>query len=186
MVSGLDGGEIIRTREEFDRRLEAGWENGVETVQSCITNLGKVYGAVLQGRSLASGKHPAAWDATMNDLQAQMKVLTAGEYVMDTPTRWLWCIPRFVRAMEVRLTRIRNTGPERDERMIRSVAPWVQCVRELREQGAHQDDAVAEQFEELFWLVQEYRVAVFAQELRTSVPVSEKRLRQQLDTIIGG
>lgn len=88
--------------------------------------------------------------------------------------------------MEVRLTRLRNIGPERDELMQRKVQPWVQCVRELHEQGAHQDDSVAHAFEELFWMVQEFRVAEFAQELKTAVPVSDKRLRGQLDKILGG
>jgi ATP-dependent helicase HrpA len=87
--------------------------------------------------------------------------------------------------MEVRLARMRSGGPERDEVMMRSVSPWVKCVEELRSQGADTDDAVADEYEALFWMVQEFRVAVFAQELKTVIPVSDKRLREQLAKITG-
>jgi len=186
MLVGIDGKTVIRSREDFEARVLSGMDEGLRAVQGSITNLSKVYGAVLQGRSLARSKHPAAWRVTVQDLQEQIKVLTIDGYLLNTPTRWLWCFPRYVRAMEVRLNRMRSSGPERDEQMIRSVAPWVKCVEELRSQGANTDDAVADAFEVLFWMVQEYRVAVFAQELKTSVPVSDKRLRAQLDKIIGG
>ena len=34
--------------------------------------------------------------------------------------------------------------------------------------------------EDFFWLIEEYKVSFFAQELRTTVPVSEKRLRERM------
>ncbi len=37
--------------------------------------------------------------------------------------------------------------------------------------------------EDYFWLIEEYKVSVFAQELKTAVPVSAKRLEQKLKTI---
>ncbi len=37
--------------------------------------------------------------------------------------------------------------------------------------------------EDLFWLIQEYRVSVYAQELRTSVPVSLKKLKKMIKHI---
>ena len=37
--------------------------------------------------------------------------------------------------------------------------------------------------EEYFWMVEEYKVSVFAQELKTAVPVSAKRLQQKLKQI---
>lgn len=185
MIAGIDGKSVIRSKEEFEGRLLGLLDDGLRSVQGGITNLSKVYGAVLQGRSMVSSKHPSAWRVTVRDIEQQMKVLTRDGYILNTPTRWLWCLPRYVRAMEVRLSRMRGSGPERDEQMMRSISPWVKCVEELRSQGADTDDAVAGAYEELFWMVQEFRVAVFAQELKTVVPVSDKRLRKQLEKITG-
>ncbi|MGJ8635722.1 MAG: ATP-dependent RNA helicase HrpA [Phycisphaerales bacterium] len=185
MIGGMDGKEILRSREEFEARLLSGFDGGLRAVQESISNLSKVYGALVASQTLVGSKHPEAWRYTLRDLEQQIKVLTRGDYMLETPTRWLWCVPRFVRAMEIRLDRMRKSGGvSRDETMMRTVSPWVKCIEELRSQGAATDDAVAGAYEELFWMVQEFRVAVFAQELRTSVPVSEKRLRQQLDLII--
>ena len=39
--------------------------------------------------------------------------------------------------------------------------------------------------EDFFWLLQEYKVSVFAQELKTPVPVSKKRLEKKLELISG-
>lgn len=186
LVSVLDGKPLMRSRSDFDASLIASWDTGLSAVQSCITNLAKVYAGLLNAKSLVSSKHPQVWSGALRDMDQQLELLTPSAFVLTTPSRWLWCYPRYCKAIETRLTRLRNIGPERDQQMQRDVQPWVQCVKELRDQGAHQDDAVAEAFEELFWMVQEYRVAIFAQELRTAVPVSDKRLRAQLDRIIGG
>ena len=37
--------------------------------------------------------------------------------------------------------------------------------------------------EAYFWLIEEYKVSIFAQELKTSVPVSKKRLKEKLKEI---
>lgn len=185
MAGGMDGREIIRTHEEFEARLLSSLDLGLKSVQESISNLSKVYGSIVLAQGLINSKHPDAWHSTVRDINQQLKTIMRGEYMLGTPTRWLWCIPRYVRAMEIRLDRLRKGGgPARDAQMIQTVTPWVKCIEELRNQGAAADDSVSEAYEELFWMVQEYRVAVFAQELRTSVQVSEKRLRQQLDLII--
>tara|TARA_R110002073_G_scaffold104622_1_gene236239 strand:- start:27866 stop:31747 length:3882 start_codon:yes stop_codon:yes gene_type:complete len=185
MIAGIDNKPILRSKSDFEACLMSITDRGLESVQTSISNLSKVFGAVLTAKSLVDSKHPVAWKNTLDDLGAQLKVLTRGDYVLSTPTQWLWCIPRYIRAMEIRLSRMRSSGPQKDEQMLRSVTPWVRCIEELRSQGADSDDAVAEAYEELFWMVQEYRVAVFAQELKTLVPVSDKRLRTQLAKITG-
>ncbi len=185
MIAGIDDRPILRSKEDFEACLMSVTHKGLECVQNSIQNLSKVFGAVLTARSLVESKHPQAWHNTLSDIQSQVQVLTRGEYVLSTPTRWLWCMPRYVRAMEIRLNRMRSGGPAKDEQMLRGISPWVRCLEELRSQGADQDDTVADAYEELFWMVQEYRVAVFAQDLRTIVPVSDKRLRAQLEKITG-
>jgi ATP-dependent helicase HrpA len=186
MQLGVDGQAVIRDRVEFERRLSAAWADGVQTVQQTISNLAQVLSGVLQAQSRITGSHPQAWDESILDIRTQLELLLYEQWEFLTPTRWLWCYPRYCRAIEIRMDRIRNIGPQRDQQMIRTVLPWVKCLQELRDQGAHQDDAVAQAYQDLFWMVQEYRVAAFAQELRTAMPVSDKRLRAQLDKIIGG
>ena len=186
MILALDGKGIIRTRDEFERRLGDAWDTGNRTMLGVIGDLSKVFGSVASARSILTEEFPKGWSHAIRDIRAQIETLTADRYLTRTPTRWLWCYPRFLRAIGVRLDRLRNIGAERDAQQMAKVEPWTRCVRELADQGAAHDDAVAHAYDDLCWMVQEWRVGVFAQELRTSVPVSDKRLRAQLDAIIHG
>jgi ATP-dependent helicase HrpA len=39
------------------------------------------------------------------------------------------------------------------------------------------------ELEQLRWMLQEYRVSLFAQEMKTLIPVSAKRIKQQIEKI---
>ncbi len=45
-------------------------------------------------------------------------------------------------------------------------------------------DDKREVIEEFFWMIEEYKVSIFAQELKTAFPVSKKRLEKKLAQII--
>jgi ATP-dependent helicase HrpA len=45
-------------------------------------------------------------------------------------------------------------------------------------------DDKREALEELFWMIEEYKVSIFAQELKTAFPVSAKRLEKKLAQIV--
>ena len=55
-----------------------------------------------------------------------------------------------------------------------------QLLKELSPSTSKEKKAAIEAY---FWLIEEYKVSVFAQELRTSVPVSKKRLKEKLREI---
>jgi len=184
MVLALDDQSVIRSREDFDERLERAWDDANRTMLGVIGDLAKVCASVSSARSILDKPFPPSWSGAVADIGNQLETLSPEGWLFETPTRWLWCYPRFMRAIGVRLDRLRNIGPERDAAIAARVEPWVRCLRELDEQGAPRDDAVAHAYEDLFWMVQEWRVASFAQELRTSIQVSDKRLREQLDRII--
>jgi ATP-dependent helicase HrpA len=82
---------------------------------------------------------------------------------------------RWLEAQSVRARRLRSTGPERDRQSMAQVARWedemARAEAALSAEGS--DVEVLAPFREL---IEEYRVSLFAQELRTRVPVSEERL----------
>jgi ATP-dependent helicase HrpA len=49
--------------------------------------------------------------------------------------------------------------------------------------GTEDSEEKRAEVEEFFWLLEEFKVSLFAQELKTVVPVSEKRLKQKIDRI---
>jgi ATP-dependent helicase HrpA len=74
----------------------------------------------------------------------------------------------------VRLDKLR-VDPARDARLAAEIAPLqVGWSREAAAQARY--GALTAELEQFGWLLEELRVALFAQELKTPVPVSAKRL----------
>ncbi len=89
--------------------------------------------------------------------------------------------PRYLKAAALRLDKLR-ADPARDARALGELAaletPWLREDAKQRKTGAA--DPQLDQFR---WLLEELRVQLFAQELRTPVPVSVKRLQKMWQTI---
>jgi ATP-dependent helicase HrpA len=179
----VDNNQIPRNKDEFELGLLGAWDRGVDETNRVITNFTQIFESLMRVRGRLDEPHPSAWNRAIKDMRGQLGLLIADDAMVTAETRWLWCYARFLRAMEVRMDKLRSIGPERDAKAADRVYAWTQCLHELMAQGAHTAE-VAEDFWTLRWMVEEFRVASFAQNLRTSVQVSEKRLREQLDRII--
>ena len=68
----------------------------------------------------------------------------------------------------------------RDARLQAEMAPLVLNLRRLLQQRRGLDDARLEEFR---WMLEELRVSLFAQTLRTPMPVSVKRLQKAWDAL---
>ncbi len=107
------------------------------------------------------------------DLQAQLQALVHKRFVADTPHAQLSHFPRYLKAMTVRLDKLRS-DPARDARLMadwqQAAAPWQRAMKA----GSRGDPRM----EEFRWMLEELRVSLYAQELRTPMPVSVKRLQK--------
>jgi ATP-dependent RNA helicase HrpA len=133
-----------------------------------------LYHALL--KRLKSALRPA-WLKSLSDIQEQLRHLIYPGFVSATPYAQLRHLPRYLKAVDMRLTKLeRHAG--RDGPLVAQVEPlWQAYVRRAEKQRklGVADPAL----EEYRWLLEELRVSLFAQELKTAVPVSVKRLRQQ-------
>jgi ATP-dependent helicase HrpA len=95
-------------------------------------------------------------------------------FVAELPFERLQHVPRYLKAAGLRLDKLR-ADPARDARVAAELAPLAaQWQREqARRDKSGEHDPQMEQFR---WLLEEPRVQLFAQELKTPVPVSVKRL----------
>jgi len=107
-----------------------------------------------------------------SDLKSQMQRLLAPGWIARTPWERLQHLPRYFKAGSVRLDKLR-TDPARDARLAAELATLETPYR--RAIAAAQGSPGAE-LEQFGWLLEELRVSLFAQELKTPVPVSVKRL----------
>jgi ATP-dependent helicase HrpA len=103
-----------------------------------------------------------------------MARLLAPGWLARTPWERLQHLPRYLKAASMRLDKLR-ADPARDARLAAEIAPLEHAYR--RESAARvRHGALEAPFEQFGWLLEELRVSLFAQELRTPVPVSAKRL----------
>ena len=98
------------------------------------------------------------------------------QFVRDTPSEQLAHLPRYLQAMVLRLDKARNEAA-RDALNTREVQRLEQAFYRLLSQRKGQVDDATKAFR---WLLEELRVGLFAQELRTRQPVSVKRLEKAL------
>ncbi|GAB2884359.1 ATP-dependent RNA helicase HrpA [Uliginosibacterium flavum] len=112
----------------------------------------------------------------LSDVQGQVSRLLPKNFLVFWPFEKLALFPRYLKAIEVRIDKMR-TNPGRDVQLMaewKSLAgPWE------REWIAMQRGCVTDpQLVEFRWLLEELRVGLFAQELKTPMPVSVKRLQK--------
>jgi ATP-dependent helicase HrpA len=109
---------------------------------------------------------------TTADALQQLQRLVPKRFLAATPWPRLQHLPRYLKAIVLRLEKLR-ADPARDAARMAEVRPQEQRYWRL---VADRKGAVDERMEDFRWLLEELRVSFFAQELRTPQPVSVKRL----------
>jgi ATP-dependent helicase HrpA len=136
-------------------------------------------GAILAEHAIVQKKLAAAHKAfpqVCADVAAQMSALLQKRFIVATPFERLQHFPRYLKAIALRLDKAKNDAA-RDARWMADwqtlARPWEREYVQMRKSGT-----VDPFLEEFRWLLEELRVALFAQELRTPSPVSVKRLQK--------
>ncbi|PDP86964.1 ATP-dependent RNA helicase HrpA [Glycomyces fuscus] len=118
---------------------------------------------------------------SLNDVQGQLGDLVGEGFVTRTGLARLDDLHRYLRGVEYRLNKLPE-NPRRDQVNMSKVEQMRQAVARLRGSlppGRADDPDVAE----LRWMLEEYRVSLFAQELRTAYPVSDKRILKAVEAV---
>jgi ATP-dependent helicase HrpA len=119
---------------------------------------------------------PRSFSGLAAEALAQREALVHPGFFSRTPWASLVHLPRYLKALDRRLAKYPE-NPERDARQAGTVAALWQRYRAREEanRAARRRESALEAFR---WLIEELRVSLFAQELRTPFPVSYKRLEK--------
>jgi len=176
--------DVLR-EQDLDVRDRAAWNSLRDAVSRTL------FGAAMERLKLAEPILAALADlqpllrpaikgqaqASYADLRGQLDALLAPGLLRELPGDRLAHLPRYLKAMRLRAEKLRS-DPARDHSRMQQVQPYWRAVLDAR---ASDDDSEA--LDTLRWLVEEWRVSVFAQELKTAEPVSGKRMAQALSAI---
>jgi ATP-dependent helicase HrpA len=188
---------VPRTKDDFQRLLALGRERIAWAVQDLIALVKPIVEGYHQawlaveefcGAAGAAGA-PAAhgdghdtatvprWQYAVDDIRQQIGLLMEPRSFSTTPWDWLRQYPRYFRAVRYRVEDLPG-GVPRDWQKFQDFQPRWQLY--LEQARRHQAQGVFDpELTRLRWMLEEYRVSLFAQKLGTAIPVSPKRLEQQ-------
>jgi len=159
---------------EFARALDAGRSRFLLVAQELARTVQQILAAQAELQKKL-GPIARAHPHAAEDMKQQLARLLAPGWLKNTPWARLQHYPRYLKAVELRIEKLR-ADPARDARLMAELSPlqtaWLRAPRPL--------DAEREQFG---WLLEELRVSLFAQQLKTPVPVSAKRLAKLWQSI---
>ena len=110
----------------------------------------------------------------VDDIQSQVQGLIGKRFLLDNDYAQLAHFPRYLKAINVRLDKLR-ADPTRDARLL---SEWQGMAALYQRALKDRSKSADPKMKEFRWMLEELRVSLFAQELRTPMPVSVKRLQK--------
>ena len=165
----------IRTAKEFEEKLEQGrgqLHEKAEQWSRLLTSILDGYRAlkkIIKNPTLAQLEMVA-------DIQQQLAYLFPKNFITVIDREWLEQYPRYLMGINKRVEKSK-TNMTRDRQLkIEFSRLWDEYVK--RQKLLEKQHIDSEQLAHYRWMLEEYRISLFAQELKTRFPVSDKRLRK--------
>ena len=172
----------IRTQVAYETVLETLRTQWVEAAQK----LAKLVSDILtEHQKLAKqlkGKINPRWLAaldSLNDIRQQLDTLISPNFVIETPDPWLAQLPRYLKGLQKRLEKL-DQDPNKDQQILRGLKPLLEKFEAYQNEPAY---AKNPKFIELRWQLEELRISLFAQPMKTLKPVSVQRLEKALKAL---
>ena len=174
---------LLNNAEQFTERMQAGKPRlaliAQEISRHALAAL-QAYADLQKKMAQAKAASPSAYA----DIQSQVQGLIFPKFVADIPYAQLVHLPRYLKAIAMRIDKMRS-NPSRDAQCQKdweSVArPWQKLTQGSKGANyAMTDDQALIDFR---WQLEELRVALYAQELKTPTPMSLKRLEKVLASL---
>jgi len=167
----------IRTQTAFVERVEScKGELMIQANQACRL-AGEVLSAYQQVRKRLAGITQINWLASLNDMREQLDGLVYQGFLQQVPYQQLSQYPRYLKALASRVDKLAHSAT-RDQQQLNELRPlydaWHARAEQVRAKG--QADP---RLDEIRWMLEEWRVSLFAQELKTAYPVSAKRIKKR-------
>lgn len=120
------------------------------------------------------------WMAAIEDIKDQLTHLVFAGFISHMPEPKH--LRRYLDAVAQRLQKLEQSDVGQDKTRMQQVEPWWHAYKKRAERAVRRGE-VSDGLIEFRWLVEEFRVQIFAQPLGTAVKVSAKRLQVAWDAL---
>jgi ATP-dependent helicase HrpA len=116
-----------------------------------------------------------ASDPLAQDINEQLNFLVYAGFIRNTPYQQLQAIPRYLKAIQYRLDKFDNNLQKAQEVSRYALRFWKDIEKKLKK------EVLIPEQDAFRWALEELRVSVYAQQLKTAYPISAKRLDKLWD-----
>jgi ATP-dependent helicase HrpA len=175
-------GALPRSAAQFDALLDKNRARFGEVTDRVIEHTTSALRELRNARMKLAALEGPTFQALRTDVQAQLQMLVPGDFPASVPTALWPHLPRYFKPLTRRLDKAPG-NQKRDADLMKQISPATQAYQRLRSQAPKGE--THPELDRLQWMIEEFRVSLFAQHLGTAVPVSEKRLDEQWEKVRG-
>ncbi len=168
--------DLPRNTHDFNALLDAGRAQVITQGQRIADDVLQILQDYTALQHQLEGVRAAALKPVAEDIQQQIGQLLGAGFVRHTPHLWLQHLSRFLQAAAMRLSKA-GQNLQQDKLYSQEINQFWQAYQHEIKQRQQQGEPI-QNFLTFRWHIEELRVALFAQSLKTSLPVSVKRLKK--------
>ena len=169
--------QSVSTAAEFECLYEAHRAEFFECADRILEQLSLVLSRYHEINKQLQGSISLTWAVSLADIKVQLNQLVYKGFLSDTSEQNLKDYPRYLNAILKRLEKL-GGGLQKDRVFTEQLSLLYKNYQQRYDK--HRRESVLDpELENYRWMLEEYRVSLFAQELKTAFPISEKRLKKQ-------
>ncbi|MFT5396219.1 MAG: ATP-dependent helicase HrpA [Gammaproteobacteria bacterium] len=166
--------KMIRKQEQFLAALEQGRAELIGNADRICVVLQKILEMNLQVQTLLSDAGMLKYSHAVKDIEEQLEYMMFHGFIEDIETEYLKQYPRYLEAIIKRMEKFEH-GVDKDRQSTKQIKPHWDRIKKLVDH-AYETDGNTTSFDAYRWMCEELRISLFAQGLKTRMPVSLKRI----------
>jgi ATP-dependent helicase HrpA len=149
----------------------------LEAAEDVVNLIEQIIEGLFRARNQLQSLQKSDFHKAKEDITEQIAELVFPGFITQTPFQWLIEYPRYFKAIELRADKLPKQI-QKDSENIQIVKKFKLLLKSIPDK-----ENKVSAIKELHWMLEELRVSLFAQTLKTKMPVSEKRVLKKLEEI---
>ena len=173
--------EPVRTRAAFNARVARSKSRLNDVAQEVCRVVAEILVEYQELRPRLNLRGVPVWQRAMTDIRNQLKALLPPGFIASTPLTRMREFARYVKAIGMRLDKF-SINPAKDAQWQQEIQGWSQAWQ-ARMSADSQRGVFDPRIEEFRWMLEELRVSLWAQQLKTPYAISFKRLARHWEQV---
>lgn len=168
--------QLPQNAEEFNTLALDVKKHFLSNGQKVLTDITEIFTQWQQVRRELLVLDQDIFGRSIDDIEDQLDLMSLADFVYSKPSEFWQEYPRYLKALLLRLDRLPN-NLQRDLAAIDDVDPWMDKVFKFKNDP---------KIKEMYLMLEELRISLFSQPMKTKMPISPTRLQKLWDRLAIG